>query len=138
VRDSGARMHFIDDRWDTIRAVHAQPDLAHIQLYLADWWVQLFGASAGRMACEHVSHAGGGLSAWRQTKQDDAVLCRGYNLPHERQAAAALPGVRLLTLPQCCELLRWGIIMEVRPSSGTWHSAPALLVRGCCIQARAS
>ena len=39
--------------------------------------------------------------------------CRGYNLPHERAAAAATPGVRLLTLGQGCELLKWGIIMEV-------------------------
>lgn len=37
----------------------------------------------------------------------------GYNTPQERAAAAALPGVRLLTRPQFCELLRWGVVMEV-------------------------
>lgn len=37
----------------------------------------------------------------------------GYNTPEERQAAAQLPGVRLLALPEFCELLRWGIVMRV-------------------------
>jgi hypothetical protein len=37
----------------------------------------------------------------------------GYNTEEERAAAAALPGVRVITLPQFCELLRFGIIMEV-------------------------
>lgn len=37
----------------------------------------------------------------------------GYNTPEERAEAAELPGVRVITLPQFCELLRFGIIMEV-------------------------
>ncbi|KAH7624073.1 hypothetical protein NADE_008885 [Nannochloris sp. 'desiccata'] len=37
----------------------------------------------------------------------------GYNTEEERAAAAKLPGVRVITLPQFCELLRFGIIMEV-------------------------
>jgi hypothetical protein len=37
----------------------------------------------------------------------------GYNTEEERAAAANLPGVRVITLPQFCELLRFGIIMEV-------------------------
>jgi hypothetical protein len=36
----------------------------------------------------------------------------GYNTPEERQAAAALPGVRVISLPEFCELLRWGIVMQ--------------------------
>ena len=37
----------------------------------------------------------------------------GYNTEDERAAAAELPGVRVITLSQFCELLRFGIIMEV-------------------------
>ena len=37
----------------------------------------------------------------------------GYCTDEERAAAARLPGVRLLTLPQFCELLRWGVVMGV-------------------------
>ena len=37
VAGSGARLHFIDDRWETVKAVHETPDLAHVRLYLADW-----------------------------------------------------------------------------------------------------
>jgi phosphoglycolate phosphatase-like HAD superfamily hydrolase len=37
----------------------------------------------------------------------------GYNTEEERAVAARLPGVRVITLKQFCELLRFGIIMEV-------------------------
>jgi len=37
----------------------------------------------------------------------------GYNTPEERQAAAKLPGVRVISLQQFCELLKFGIIMGV-------------------------
>ena len=37
----------------------------------------------------------------------------GYNTEEERAAAAALPGVRRLTLPQFCELLTWGCVSGV-------------------------
>jgi len=37
----------------------------------------------------------------------------GYNTHEERAAAAKLRGVRVITLPQFCELLCFGIIMEV-------------------------
>ncbi|KAI3426337.1 hypothetical protein D9Q98_008710 [Chlorella vulgaris] len=48
------------------------------------------------------------LSRWKLYLAD-----WGYNTPEERQAAAQLPGVRLLALPEFCELLRWGIVMRV-------------------------
>lgn len=69
-------LHFIDDRFETIEAIAAQPDLAaRYSLYLAAW---------------------------------------GYNTAEERAAAAKeLPGVRVITLPQFCELLRFGIVMGV-------------------------
>lgn len=37
----------------------------------------------------------------------------GYNTAEERAAAAALPGVTVLRLPQMLELLRWGVVMGV-------------------------
>lgn len=42
----------------------------------------------------------------------------GYNTEEERAAAAALPGVRLLALPDFCELLRWGVVMGVSEWGG--------------------
>lgn len=75
------------------------------------------------------------------------LLCRyqlclaswGYCTAEEQAAAVQLPGVRLLTLPQFRELLRWGVVMEVRrrcPERTCWHwrlgSAAALL----CTHAR--
>ena len=41
VRKSGARVHFIDDRLKTLRAVSQAPDLRHVQLYLAAWCAPL-------------------------------------------------------------------------------------------------
>lgn len=67
--------HFIDDRFETIAAVAAEPSLHRYNLYLASW---------------------------------------GYNVTEEREAVNQLPRkARLLSLSQCCELLRFGIIMEV-------------------------
>ncbi|KAK9914914.1 hypothetical protein WJX75_002260 [Coccomyxa subellipsoidea] len=74
VSQSGARIHFIEDRLETLKAVRMASDLRHIQLYLADW---------------------------------------GYNTEEERQEASYLPGIKVMTLAQCGELLKWGIIMEV-------------------------
>jgi hypothetical protein len=68
-------LHFIDDRYDTIAAVAAEPDVAkRYSLYLAAW---------------------------------------GYNTAEERAAARTLPGVTVIDLPSFCELLRFGIIMNV-------------------------
>lgn len=35
--ETGARLHFVDDRLDTLTAVQQQKDLSKWQLYLADW-----------------------------------------------------------------------------------------------------
>ena len=68
-------LHFIDDRFETIKAVSQEPDLAkRYNLYLASW---------------------------------------GYNTDAERAEASEIPGIRIITLPQFCELLRFGIIMGV-------------------------
>ena len=37
MRQSKARVHFIDDRLETLRAVSEVADLRHVQLYLAAW-----------------------------------------------------------------------------------------------------
>ena len=37
VKESGARVHFIDDRFETVRAVRDAPDLGNVVVYLADW-----------------------------------------------------------------------------------------------------
>lgn len=50
----------------------------------------------------------------------------GYNTEGERAAAAALPGVRLLSRPQFCELLKWGVVMEV----GGWAGFVGLAGKG--------
>ncbi|KAG2438890.1 hypothetical protein HYH02_010686 [Chlamydomonas schloesseri] len=72
---ASTRLHFVDDRLDTLRAVAAVPELAaRWKLYLADW---------------------------------------GYNTAEEREAAAREPGVRVLSLPEFNELLRFGLVMGV-------------------------
>lgn len=69
------RLHFVDDRFETLAAVAAEPDLrARYSLYLASW---------------------------------------GYCTEEDKKEAAAAPGVRVITLPQFCELLKFGIIMGV-------------------------
>ena len=37
VKESRARVHFIDDRYETVRAVRDAPDLSNVVVYLADW-----------------------------------------------------------------------------------------------------
>lgn len=37
----------------------------------------------------------------------------GYNTAEERERAATLPGVQVIDLESFCELLRWGIVMQV-------------------------
>ena len=61
----------------------------------------------------------------------------GYNTEEERAAAAALPGVRLLSLPDFCELLRWGVVMGVSALGATAAAAaccrlPRRPVLACC------
>ena len=37
VKDSRARVHFIDDRYETVRAVRDAQGLSNVVVYLADW-----------------------------------------------------------------------------------------------------
>lgn len=72
---AGTRLHFVDDRLDTLLAVQQAQDLkGQWELYLADW---------------------------------------GYNTEAERAAAAATPGITVLSRPAFIELLKWGLAMGV-------------------------
>lgn len=115
VRTSGARIHFIDDRLETLKAVRKASDLHDVQLYLADWYVH--SASMPILLCAAGPEIV--LSAEIAGSRNFVYDCRGYNTEEERQAAAKSPGIKVLTLPQCCELLKWGIIMEVHTSVET-------------------
>ena len=84
-------------------------DLHDVQLYLADWYVHF--ASMLILLC--AAGAETSLSAVIAGVRSFVSESRGYNTEEERQAAAKSPGIKVLTLPQCCELLKWGIIMEV-------------------------
>ena len=53
------------------------------------------------------------------------LCCRGYNTDIERRKAQDMDGVRLLSLPDFCELLRWGIIMGVSPATQSYSSGLA-------------
>ena len=37
VKDSRARVHFIDDRYETVKGVRGTPGLSNVVVYLADW-----------------------------------------------------------------------------------------------------
>lgn len=68
-------LHFVDDRFETIRAAALEDDVrSRYKLYLADW---------------------------------------GYNTEEERVEACQLPGVKLLSREQFCELLRFQLLMGV-------------------------
>lgn len=60
----------------------------------------------------------------------------GYNTPEERAAAAALPGVRLLSRPQFLELLKWGVVMEVGGRTGGWLRRSRWLLVGRWVAGR--
>ena len=37
VKESKARVHFIDDRYETVKAVRDAPELQNVIVYLAEW-----------------------------------------------------------------------------------------------------
>lgn len=72
---ASTRLHFVDDRLDTLLAVQQAQDVkSRWKLYLADW---------------------------------------GYNTEAERAAAAATPGITVLSRQAFIELLKWGLAMGV-------------------------
>lgn len=71
VRQSKARVHFIDDRLETLRAVSEVADLRHVQLYLAAWCAPPELCSSGMRpnlaeATPTARAAGQGPVGWRQ------------------------------------------------------------------------
>ena len=37
VKEQNATVHFVDDRYETVKAVAAQPSLSKVRVYMADW-----------------------------------------------------------------------------------------------------
>lgn len=50
-KDTGARLHFIDDRLETLLAVQHAAGCDKWKLYLADWWVLVLLADTLTLAC---------------------------------------------------------------------------------------
>lgn len=40
VAKGGAKVHFVDDRLDTLKAIKASPGMADVKLYFASWYSQ--------------------------------------------------------------------------------------------------
>ena len=38
VKEQNATVHFVDDRFETVKAVAEEPSLARVQVYMADWY----------------------------------------------------------------------------------------------------
>ncbi|KAL3150803.1 hypothetical protein ABBQ32_000564 [Trebouxia sp. C0010 RCD-2024] len=79
VKEQNATVHFVDDRYETVKAVAAEPSLSPIRVYMADW---------------------------------------GYSTQAEKEAAKDTKGVRLISLTEFQELLKWGILMGVDDGCG--------------------
>ena len=39
VKEQNATIHFVDDRYETVKAVAGEPSLSKVQVYMADWFV---------------------------------------------------------------------------------------------------
>ena len=37
VKEQNATVHFVDDRFETVKAVAGEPSLGKVQVYMADW-----------------------------------------------------------------------------------------------------
>lgn len=37
VREQNATVHFVDDRYETVKAIAAEPSLSKVRVYMADW-----------------------------------------------------------------------------------------------------
>ena len=142
LRESRARVHFIDDRFETVKAVREAPGLSNMVVYLAEWCALLpqthhiqqcaadFRIRTLQQSCVQsnvldIASTLGGIADLDCSQDLQAaphsvaltqswLACRGYNTDTERRRAQQMEGVQLLSLSKFCELLRWGIIMGVR------------------------
>ncbi|DBA91546.1 TPA: hypothetical protein ACH3X1_003167 [Trebouxia sp. C0004] len=53
VKEQNATIHFVDDRYETVKAVAGEPSLSKVQVYMADWFVTAH--SAWEEACSVAS-----------------------------------------------------------------------------------
>lgn len=37
VKEQNATVHFVDDRFETVKAIAAEPSLGKVRVYMADW-----------------------------------------------------------------------------------------------------
>lgn len=37
VKEQNATVHFVDDRYKTVKAIAAEPSLSKVRVYMADW-----------------------------------------------------------------------------------------------------
>ena len=37
VKEQNATVHFVDDRYETVKAIAAEPSLGKVRVYMADW-----------------------------------------------------------------------------------------------------
>lgn len=44
VKEQDATIHFVDDRYETVKAVAGEPSLSRVQVYMADWFVTAHNA----------------------------------------------------------------------------------------------
>ena len=50
VKEQNATIHFVDDRYETVKAVAGEPSLSKVQVYMADWFVTTQKAFRKRLA----------------------------------------------------------------------------------------
>ena len=127
VAAGGATLHFVDDRAETLEAIVQQaPDVAE-RCGRGGWSVRARQGSVGhgpsRRAAAAVCMPPGNrqCDVPPRTACPSLLSCRyqlyladwGYCSAADLAAAAALPGVRRLSLPGFLELLRWGVVMGV-------------------------
>ena len=152
VAQGGATLHFVDDRYETMQAIAEQaPDLLGRWVPAGVPPAAAAPARPGWVATGVCSLETSCAAAWKRlcgrlpacarssdhpcTQKYNSILLSspssyklwladwGYNTAEERAAAAALPGVRLLSRPQFCELLKWGVVMEVGGRQPLWPAA---------------
>ncbi len=141
VKEQNATIHFVDDRYETVKAVAGEPSLSKVQVYMADWFVTAHSAFEEAcnvvpewsqhyakaplhhcrydsvllhlVPCSRRSTTANRARLARTDHQSRCGTCRGYSTQAEKDAAKETKGVRVISLTQFQELLNWGILMGV-------------------------
>ena len=103
VKDNKAKVHFVDDRVETCRAVSECPELKDVSVYMADWWVSSGSAAmcSSSLAC----------CSWLLEVNQTVLPYRGYSSAQMKEEGSALMGVTMIDLKQFKELIQWAILM---------------------------